>query len=150
MLSAKLFAVLAIVFLACASLARLNPTPAVDIAVHNKYYALGPMLVLLFCAATSANFAVLYYAAARFFNARWNRTLSVLHVLLFVCFGLSFAIVFAVSTRVANDPGVGEALRWSVIPFFVGILSLAVCVVLFAVNLAIVIVQILRARFAGN
>ncbi len=150
MLSAKLFAVLSIVFLICAGLARLNPLASVDIAIHDRYFAVGPKLVFMFCTVTSVNFAVLYYAAARFFHARWNRTLSVLHFLLFVCFGSSFAVVFATSARAANDPGAGEALRWLAIPWFLGILSLVICFVLFGVNLAIVVIQILRARFAGH
>ena len=148
MLSAKLFAALAIIFLTCAGLAWLSPMPAVDISVHDKYFAFGPRLVFLFCAVTSVNFAVLYYAAARFFRARWNRTLSVLHFSLFICFGFSLAIVFAMSARVANEPE--EALRWLVIPWSLGILSLVTCFALFGVNLIMVVVQIVRARFAGH
>jgi heme/copper-type cytochrome/quinol oxidase subunit 1 len=150
MLSAKLFGVLALVFLVCAGLARLNPLPPVDIAVHDRFFAVGPILVFLFCAVTSVNFAVLYYAAGRFFHARWNRTLSILHFSLFACFGLSFAVVFAVSARVAKDPAVGEAFRWLVIPWFLGILSLVTCFVLFGVNLTMVVFQIVRARFASH
>lgn len=150
MLSAKLFAALAIVFLICAGVARMGLMPAVDISLHDQYFAFGPILVFLFCAVTSVNFAVLYYVAARFFHARWNRTLSVLHFSLFVCFAFSLAVVFAVARRVANDPGVGEALRWLAIPWFLGILSFVTCFVLFGVNLAIVVVQIVRARFAGH
>ena len=146
MLPTKLFVVLAIVFSACAGLAWLSPLRAVDISVHDKYFVVGPVFVLLFCAVASVNFAVLYYAGARFFHAEWNRTLSVLHFSLFVCFGLSFAVVFAMSTR----PGIGEALRWLVIPWFLGILSLVGCFILFGINLAIVVVQILRARFASH
>ncbi len=150
MLSAKLFAVLAIVFSTCTGLAWLNPLPSVDIGVRAKYFAVGPVLVLLFCAVTSVNFAVLYYAGARFFRARWNRTLSVLHFLLFVCFGFSFAVVFVMSTRVANGSETGEALRWLVIPFFLGIFSLGASFVLFGLNLTMVIIQIARARFANH
>jgi heme/copper-type cytochrome/quinol oxidase subunit 1 len=150
MLSAKLFAALAIIFLTCAGLAWLSPMPAVDISVHDKYFAFGPRLVFLFCAVTSVNFAVLYYAAARFFRARWNRALSVLHFSLFICFGFSFAVVFVMSARVANEPGTGEALRWLVIPWFLGILSLVTCFALFGVNLAMVVVQVVRGRFAGH
>ena len=148
--SAKLFAVLAIVFSVCAGLAWLRPLPVVDIAVHDRFFAVGPVLVLLFCAATSVNFTVLYYAGARFFHAHWNRTLSVLHFLLFVCFGFSFAVVFVMSTRVANGPDTGEALRWLVTPFFLGIFSLGASFVLFGVNLTMVIIQIVRARFANH
>jgi hypothetical protein len=151
MLPAKLFAGLAIVFFVCAGLAWLNPLPAVDIYVRAPYFVFGPILILLFCALTSANFAVLYYAAVRFFHGRWNRTLSVLHFSLLVCFGISFSVVFAVGTRVANGPDVGEAtLRWLFIPLFLGILSLVLCFVVFAVNLALTAVQLVRARFAGH
>jgi len=146
MLPAKLFAAFAIVSSACAGLAWLSSLPSVDTYVHDKYFVGEPVFVLLFCAVASVNFAMLYYAAARFFHARWNRTLSILHFSLFVCFGLSFAVVFAVSTR----PGIGEALRWFVIPWFLGILSLVSCFVLFGINLAMVVVQILRARFASH
>jgi hypothetical protein len=150
MLPAKLFAGLAIVFLICAGLAWLNPLPSVDIYVRAPYFVFGPILVLLFCALTSANFAVLYYAAARFFHARWNRTLSILHFSLLVCFGISFSVVFAVGTRVANGPDVGEAtLRWLFIPLFLGVLSFA-SYVIFGVNLLVVAVQIVRVRFASH
>ena len=149
MLPAKLYAVLAMIFAACAGIAWRN-LPGVDIGLHDRFFVVGPMLVLLFCAVSSINFAVLYYAADRFFHACWNRTLSILHLSLFVCFGFSLAFVFAMSTRVASDPGVGEAVRWLVVPFFAGILSLVACFVLFGVNLTMVVVQILRARFASH
>ena len=147
MLQTKLFGVLAIVFSICAGLAWLNPLPSLDVGLHATYFVLGPVLVLLFCATTSLNFAVLYYAGARFFHARWNRTLSVLHFSLFVCFGISFSVVFAVSVRIANGPEVGEALRWLVVPWFLGVLSLVACFVAFGVNLIFVVLQILRTRF---
>jgi len=151
MLPAKLFAVLAIVFLICAGLVWLMPpSTSLDIPAHATYFVFGPALVLLFCALTSANFAVLYYAALRFFHARWNRTLSVLHFSLFVCSGISLAAVFVVSTRGAKGPDVGEALRWLAIPSSLGILSLVACLVVFGVNLLAVVVQIVRARFASQ
>jgi len=151
MLPAKLFAVLAIVFLICAGLVWLMPPSAsLDIPAHATYFVFGPVLVLLFCAVTSANFAVLYYAALRFFHARWNRTLSALHFLLFVCSGISLAVVFVVSTRGAKGPNVGEALRWLVIPSSLGILSLVACLVVFGVNLLAVVVQIVRTHFASH
>ncbi len=150
MLPAKLFAVFAFVFAILAGLARLRPLTGVYVAVHSTYFGLGPVLVLLFCVVASANFAVLYYAAARVFHVRWNRTLSILHFSLSVCFGISLSVVFAVSTRFANGPDVGEALRWLVIPWSLGILSLVACLVVFGVNLALVVVQIVRARFASH
>jgi hypothetical protein len=150
MLPAKLFAGLAVAFSICAGLARLHPLPPAYIAVRATYFAFGPVLVLLFWAATSLNFAVLYYAAVRFFHGRWNRTLSVLHFSLLVCSGISLSVVFAISTRGPNSPDAGEALRWLVIPASLGILSLVASLAVFGVNLTLVVVQIVRARFASH
>jgi heme/copper-type cytochrome/quinol oxidase subunit 1 len=150
MLPAKLFVVLAIIFSIFAGLAWLKPLPSasVDFYLSGTYFVFGPVLVLLFCAVTSANFAVLYYAAARIFHARWNRTLSVLHFSLFVCFGISLSVVFVVSTRAANSSDMAQAFRWLITPWLLGILSFVVCFVVFGVNLTLTIAQIVRARFA--
>ena len=149
MLPAKLFAGLAVAFSICAGLAWLRPLPSAFVSIpgHATYFVFGPVLVLLFCAATSLNFAVLYYAAVRFFHGRWNRTLSVLHFSLLVCFGVSSA-VFVESTPVANGSDMAQAFRWLIIPWLLGILSFVVCFVVFGVNLTLTIVQIVRARFA--
>jgi heme/copper-type cytochrome/quinol oxidase subunit 1 len=151
MLPAKLFAVLAVVFAIMAGLARLRPPlVGVDVPVHSTYFVLEPILVLLFCALTSANFAVLYYAGVRVFHVRWNRTLSILHLSLFVCFGISLSVVFAVSTRVVNGTEAGEALRWLTILVSLGILGLVASLAVFGVNLTVTVVQIVRARFASH
>lgn len=147
---AKLFAGLAIGFAICAGFAWLKPFPGVDFYLHDTYVVFGPIFILLFCAAASLNFAVLYYAAARFFHARWNLPLSALHVSLFVCFGVSLSVVFAVSRSTGNGPDAGQALRWLVIPWFLGIVSLFVSFLAFAVNLTLTVVQIVRARFANH
>jgi hypothetical protein len=152
MLPAKLFAGLAVAFSICAGLVWLMPPPSasLDIAVHATYFAFGPTLVFLFCAATSINFAVLYYAAVRFYHARWNRALSILHFSLFVCFGISLSVVFVVSTRAANSSDMAQAFRWLITPWLLGILSFVVCFVVFGVNLTLTIAQIVRARFASH
>jgi heme/copper-type cytochrome/quinol oxidase subunit 1 len=152
MLPAKLFSALALIFLICAGLARLKPFSSVfvDLPLHGTYFVFGPMLVLLFCAVASANFAVLYYAAIRIFHARWNRILSILHFSLLVCFGISLAVVFAAPTHGGTGLDAGEALRWLVIPASLGILSLVACLVVFGANLTLVVVQIVRARFASH
>jgi hypothetical protein len=122
----------------------------VDIYSHGTYFVYAPKLVLLFCAVASLNFAVLYYAGARFFHARWNYALSVLHSALFVCFGVSLFVVFAMSGRVANGPDAGEALRWLAIPWFLGILSLFLSFVVFSVSLTLTVVQVVRTRLASH
>lgn len=147
---AKLFAGFAVGFLICAGLARLKPLPPADVYLHDTYIVFGSALVLLFCAVASLNFAVLYYAATRFFHARWNRTLSILHLSLFVCFGVSLSVVFAMSTSMGNSPDAGQALRWLVIPWLLGILSLFASFLVFGVNLTLTAVQIVRARFANH
>jgi heme/copper-type cytochrome/quinol oxidase subunit 1 len=152
MLPAKLFSALGVVFAILAGLARLRPPLLrVEVPVHSTYFVLGPVIVLLFWAATSLNFAVLYYATVRFFHGRWNRTLSVLHFSLLVCSCISLSAVFAMSTRPASGPDIGEAtLRWLIIPWILGILSLVACLVVFGVNLTLVVVQIVRGRFATH
>jgi hypothetical protein len=152
MLPAKFFAALATVFSICVAFAWLNPSPtlALNTYIRGTYVVFGPVLVLLFCAAASFNFAVLYYAAVRFFRARWNRTLSVLHICFFACSAISFSVVFAMSARLANGLDRAESLRWLVIPWLIGILSLVICFVMFGVNLVLTVVQLVRARSASQ
>lgn len=147
---AKLFAGFAVVFFICAGLAWLKPLPAADVYLHDTYIVFGAAFILLFCAVASLNFAVLYYAATRFFHARWNCTLSILHLSLFVCFGVSLSVVFAMSRRMGNSPDAGLALRWLVIPWLLGILSLFASFLVFGVNLTLAVVQIVRTRFANH
>jgi hypothetical protein len=148
MLPAKLFMALAIMFAALAGFAWLIPFPLVDVHVRGAYWVLGPDLVLLFCMVASGNFAVLYYAGDRFFHAPWKRTLSLLHVVLFLCFAISFSIVFALSTRAANGGESGAAVGWIVVPWLLGIFSFAASFAVFAVNLTLTVVHLMRTRFA--
>jgi heme/copper-type cytochrome/quinol oxidase subunit 1 len=143
---AKLFAALAIVFAVLAGLARLYPFARIDVGVHSTYFALRPMLVVLFCLVTSANFAVLYYAGHCFVHARWNRTLSLLHFSLFLCFSISLFLLFARFSRATNGNQPAEEMGWVMIPFLITIFSLAASFVIFAVNLTAAIVQLVRAH----
>ena len=148
MLPAKLFAGLTVVYSVFVGLARLTSSAPLDVYVHSVYFVLGPMLVPLFCALTSLNFAVLYYAAVRIFQARWNGPLSLLHFVSSVFVALSLSVAFLASAHAFTGPEAGEALRWRILPLFFGILSYVAGFVLFAVNLALVAVQVVRARFA--
>jgi hypothetical protein len=148
MLPAKLFAGLALAFSICAGFAKLFSPPSMDIGVRGEYFSFGPFLVPLFCAVTCANFAVLYYAAARIFQARWNRTLSTLHFSLSVCFGVSGTLFYLMSTRVENHPNGEAGLLWLFALLLVGILSFVASYVVFGINLILVSVQVVRARFA--
>jgi heme/copper-type cytochrome/quinol oxidase subunit 1 len=137
MLPAKLFAGLAVVFSIFAGLVWLSSPPPFDFSVHDAYFVFARMHLPLFCALTCLNFAVLYYAAVRIFHARWNRTLSLLHLALSICVGLSLISLFVVSARTPNGPEAGEALRWVVIPFFLGILSFVAGLALFVIVLCL-------------
>jgi heme/copper-type cytochrome/quinol oxidase subunit 1 len=146
MLPAKLFAALAAIFAVLAGLARMLPPPGIDLYVHATYFVLAPMLVLLFCVVSCATFAVLYYAGDRSFHVRWNRALTLLHFVLFLYFAVSFSLLFAASTRAANG-GVSEGpAGWIIVSGFLGMFSLMVSFVVFAINLTVAAVQLVRAR----
>ena len=147
MLPAKIFAALAFAFAVLAALAHLNRFPGVDLYVHGAYWVLGPKLVLLFGLVSSLNFAVLYYAGERFFQARWNRALSILHVCLFLSFAIGLSVAFAISTHVANGAGSEGEIRWSVACLLLGLLGLVVSFAVLAVNLAVTVTRIVRTRF---
>jgi heme/copper-type cytochrome/quinol oxidase subunit 1 len=148
MLPAKLFVGLAIVFSIFTGIVWLSSWPLFDFSVHSTYFVFAPMHLSLFCALTSLNFAVLYYVAVRIFCARWNRALSLLHFLMSICVALALVILFVGLARATNGVEGGEALRWVVVPCFLGIVSFVVGLALFCVNLMLVGVQLLRARFA--
>ncbi|MGB2899303.1 MAG: hypothetical protein WBB89_08565 [Candidatus Acidiferrum sp.] len=146
MLSARLFAVLGVVLAAAAAsgAARLLP---LDIHLHGTYFAFSPNLVLWFCSLTSINFAILYYAAEKFVPTRWSRALGHAHFVLFSLFTL-LLVVFAIGVG-RWDSTRPEAMSWLVIPWFLGILSFLLGLILFAVNLALTIIRSARARFAA-
>jgi heme/copper-type cytochrome/quinol oxidase subunit 1 len=150
MLPAKLFAALGAIFAILAGLTRVVPSPGIDLYIHSSAFAIGPMLVLMFCVVSSANFAVLYYAGERIVNVRWNRALTLVHFVLFLYFAVSFSLLFAVSTRAANGGPYQESMDWIVIAGFLGIFSLIVSFVVFSVNLALAVVQLMRARTASR
>jgi len=147
---AKLFAALASVFAVLVGLAHLRPFPGVDLYINGVYWVLGPKLVLLFCTATSLNFAALYYAGERIFQARWNRALSILHVCLFMLFAVGLSVSFAISTNATNGSGSDGEMRWSIVCLLLGILSLVACLAVFAVNLLVTVTQIVRSHFGRS
>lgn len=155
MLPAKLFAGLALVFSIFAGLAWVFISPSADVSGphlaigRGVFFAIGPVLVPLFCAVTSLNFAVLYYAGVRVFHAQWNRALSLLHFGLSVCAAVSGSIVYPIAARYGNSPNTGEStLPWIFVPLLLGILSFVVSYMIFGISLMSVAVQVVRARFA--
>jgi hypothetical protein len=155
MLPAKLFACLALAFSIFAGLAWVFVSPSADVSAphlaigRGVFFAIGPVLVPLFCAVTSLNFTVLYYAGVRIFHPQWNRGLSLLHFALSVCAAVSGSIVYPMAAHYGNGPNVGEsASRWIFIPLLLGILSFVASYVIFGISLMSVAVQVVRARFA--
>jgi|SRR5579863_883124 len=157
MLPAKLFAGLTLSSSVLAGLAWIFAPPSADMsAPHlalggNVFFAIGPALVPLFCAVTSLNLAVLYFAAVRIFRAEWNRTLSFLHFALTVVAAVSGSIVYPVAAHYGNRATGGEsALGWVFVSVVLGILCFIVSYVVFAMNLLSVAVQLVRARLTAR
>jgi heme/copper-type cytochrome/quinol oxidase subunit 1 len=146
---AKLFAELAFAFAVLAGLTYLIPFPGLDLYVHGVYWVVGPRLVLLFCVAASLNFAVLYYAGERFFRARWNRALSILHVCLFLSFAIGLSVAFAISTHFATGAGSEVEIYWTVVPLLIGLFGLVTSFAVFVINLALTVTHIVRAGFGS-
>ncbi|SRR5216684_2302729 len=146
MLLAKSFAAFGVVLaVAAAGAARLSP---MDVEVHGTYLVFSPSLVLWFCSLTSVNFAILYWVAQKFVPTRWNRTLGILHFVLYFLFVILFTVL-AVAVRFW-DSSHPEALRWIVVPWLLGILSFLLGLALFFVNLILTLIRTARARLAAH
>ncbi len=146
MLLAKSFAAFGVVLaVAAAGAARLSP---MDVEVHGTYLVFSPSLVLWFCSLTSVNFAILYWVAQKFVPTRWNRTLGILHFVLYFLFVILFTVL-AVAVRFW-DSSHPEALRWLVVPWLLGILSFLLGLALFFVNLILTLIRTARARLAAH
>jgi len=146
MLLAKSFAAFGVVLaVAAAGAARLSP---MDVEVHGTYLVFSPSLVLWFCSLTSVNFAILYWVAQKFVPTRWNRTLGILHFVLYFLFVILFTVL-AVAVRFW-DSSHPEALRWIVVPWLLGILSFLLGLALFFVNLILTLIRTAQARLAAH
>jgi hypothetical protein len=104
--------------------------------------------VLWFCSLTSINFAILYYAAEKFAPTRWSRALGTGHFVLFSLFTVLFTALAIGVGR--GDSAHAEAIRWVVIPWFLGILSFVLGLILFFVNLTLTLIRTARARLTAH
>src|ERR1700687_4283275 len=147
MLLAKSFGVLGVVLavVAATGAARLLSW---DVEVHGTYFVLSPSLVFWFCSLTSVNFAILYWAAEKFFPSRWSRTLGTLHFVLFSSFAILFTVL-AVAMRF-RDSSHPESLSWIAILWLLGILSFLLGLFFFLVNLVLTLIRTARARLAAH
>jgi len=156
MLPAKLFAGLSAASSICAALFWLfasRSPEALASAAHisvggSVFFAVGPMLVPLFCALTCANYAVLYFAAVRIFHAKWNHTLSIFHFVLSVCFAVSGSLVYPLTAHSGSSSADGGAFRSAFLLVLLALFSFATSFLLFALNLTLIARQIVRAHFA--
>ena len=144
---AKLFGVLGVILAAAAASGAVRLLH-LDIHVHETYFAFSPNLVLWFCSLTSINFAILYWAADKFAPARWSRALGFAHFVLFSLFTVLFTVLAIGVGR--GDSAHAEAMRWVVIPWFLGILSFVLGLVLFFVNLTLTLIRTARARLTAH
>ncbi len=143
----KLFGTLGVVLaiLAATGVVRLLPW---DVGVHGMYFAFSPSLVFWFCSLTSVNFAILYWAAEKFTPTHWSRALGTGHFVLFSLFTVLFTVLAIGVGR--WDSAHAEAMRWVVIPWFLGVFSFVLGLVLFFVNLTLTLIRTARARLTAH
>jgi hypothetical protein len=148
MLPAKLFAVLALIFIVC-GLLNVGSAWSRGVYFYAIYFVFGPPLLFMYGAVTSANFAVLYYATTRCWNVRWNRTLGLMHFSLVVLTAILFLVVLG-SAHAFVDTSADRAIRWIFIPASLGMFSFLASWVIFAVNLVWTAVRTVRVRYANH
>ena len=144
---AKLFGVLGVILAAAAASGAVRLLH-LDVHVREAYFAFSPNLVLWFCSLTSINFAILYWAADRFAPKLWSRALGFAHFVLFSLFVVLF-IVLAIGVG-RGDSAHPEAMRWIVIPWFLGVFGFVLGLVLFFVNLTLTLIRTARARLTAH
>lgn len=82
MLSAKLFAALALLQTGWALFERETSHRSFDIYFHATYFVIGKIHVVVLLALTSACFALIYFAASRWLRHPLNSAVGLLHVVL--------------------------------------------------------------------
>ena len=113
MRTAKLFAALAILQLGLAVLERRSPS-GVDIYFHATYFVVGQAYWMGFLAASSALFALVYFAASRWVLHPLNWPLGLTHFVFALATLLLLQIaVLTMDSPMANGlPPSGDAFRW--------------------------------------
>jgi heme/copper-type cytochrome/quinol oxidase subunit 1 len=137
MLSAKLFAALAILQLGLALLESRTTHQSIDVHFHGTYIALGILYLYLLPALASACFALTYFGASRWVLRPLSNRLGLTHFVMatIATFLLSMSLSGQGSATSANGVPVDQALNhWRLLFFLVGGLCFLSGCALFAVN----------------
>jgi heme/copper-type cytochrome/quinol oxidase subunit 1 len=149
MLSAKLFATLAIMQVALVALFRSKtPSESIDVFFHATYFVIGRIHLMGLTALASACFALIYFAASRWVLRPLNNSLGITHfVLALAGYILLFVAVYSIRAMTASGEPMGRAvIPWRVFAFLVGVFCFLLGCVTLAVNCVWTTIAAFRSR----
>jgi len=148
MLSAKLFATLAIMQVALALLESKTPSKSIDVYFHATYFVIGHVHLIGLTARTSACFALIYFAASRWVLRPLNNSLGITHVVLALAgFILLFVAVYWKRDVTAGGEPAGPAVNhWHFLALLVGVFCFLLGCLTLAVNCTWTAIAALRSR----
>ena len=149
MLSAKLFATLAIMQVALVALFKSKtPSRSIDVFFHATYFVIDHIHLMGLTALVSACFALIYFAASRWVLRPLNNSLGITHfVLALAGYILLFVAVYSIRAMAASGGPVGRAVNHlDVLAFLVGVFCFLLGCVTLAVNCAWTAIAAFRAQ----
>jgi heme/copper-type cytochrome/quinol oxidase subunit 1 len=149
MLSAKLFAALAILQLGFALLAARAANQSLDVYVHATYFVIAPIHLQILLAISSACFALIYFASFRWLSHPLRNSLGLTHfVMAIIAFVLLSMSLFAPdSTAIAEGlPQAPPSSQWPLLAAALGVLSFLMGCATLAMNFTWTAITILRSR----
>jgi heme/copper-type cytochrome/quinol oxidase subunit 1 len=136
MLSAGLFAALAILQVGLALLESRTTQPSIDVLVHATYFVVGKIQLQILLALASACFALIYFAFSRWTLHPLNNSLGVTHFVMatigFVLLSMTLSALSSAALAIGLPAGQalnywpGFALSGGVFCFLLGCAALAV------------------------
>ena len=139
MLSAKLFATLAILQVGLALLGSKPSYESIDVYIHATYFVIGHFHLMGLLAITSGFFALVYLAASQWVLYPLNNSLGITHFILALTgFLLLWVALFSIKSATATgQPLDGVVINhWRFPAFFVGGFCFLLGCVTLAVNCA--------------
>jgi heme/copper-type cytochrome/quinol oxidase subunit 1 len=149
MLSAKLFAALAILQIGFALLAARAANQSLDVYFHATYFVIAPIHLQILLALSSACFASVYFAFFRWLSNPLSNSLGLTHfVMATMAFVLRSTFLFAPdSTAIAEGlPPAPPSSQWPLLAAALGVLSFLLGCATLAVNFTWTAITILRSR----
>jgi heme/copper-type cytochrome/quinol oxidase subunit 1 len=148
MLSAKLFATLAIMQVALALLGSKAPSKSSDVYFHATYFVIGHIHLMGLTALASACFALIYFAASRWVLRPLNNSLGITHfVLALVGYILLLVAIYWIRAMTASGEPVGRVVNhWHVLAFLVGVFCFLLGCVTLVVNCAWTTIAAFRSQ----